>query len=138
MITREWLILIAGILHLWLILSMAFVPDKLKWKEHITKLPLFMQRLFWVYGVFIAITVLGLGIITITQAGEIATGTPLARAITGFMGIFWFLRLVTQFTVMRIIPLPEGFHWKMAMHSLTAVFLYLTVVYAYIALSPAL
>src|SRR5882724_179190 len=86
---------IAGVLHLGLICANAIMPRTVNLRVHIAVLPPFIRQMFWVYYTFINLCLFSFGVITITQAGTLASGSDLARALCAFFAAFWTLRLMT-------------------------------------------
>jgi hypothetical protein len=124
-----WLLQIAGIMHLGLIGAGALMPRAVNLRSNIAVLPPFIRRLFWVYYSFIALCLVSFGIITITLAGTLASGTVLARAICVFMATFWALRLVAATFIFDVRPYLTNPWWKLGYHATNVVFIYLPVVY---------
>lgn len=60
--------------------------------EHIRTLPKFIRQLFWVYYAFLGLCLTSFGLGTFFLADELASGTPLARAVCGFLAVFWAAR----------------------------------------------
>lgn len=88
------------------------------------------RKLFWVYGVFIVLTITGLGALTLLHATAMAAGEPVARSIAAFTGIFWFARLVVQWAVFDARPFLTNGWLKFGYHVLTVAFTALVAVYA--------
>jgi hypothetical protein len=130
----NWLIG-GGILHLSILIASALVPQVLEWRTQLRKLPPLLRQLVWVHGGFVVLTIVGLGMLSLLNAKELASGTILARSVCGFISLFWGARLVLQwfcFTpgeYLRRLPLQLGYHL------LTVVFASLTAIYACAALS---
>ena len=98
------LLQIAGCAQLGLILAGALMPGAVDLRRHLRTLPEFIRRLFWTYYVFIGLSLLGFGLITLFCAKELASGTPLARALCLFLTVFWTLRLVVAAFVFDVRP----------------------------------
>ncbi|MBT3469555.1 MAG: hypothetical protein HN467_09555, partial [Opitutae bacterium] len=97
MTTNETLILIGGGLHFMTLIASAMVPKTLDWKGELGKMIPFLRTLFWVYGVFIVLTILAFGVMTFVNYKALAVGESLeARSICAFISIFWGARLVVQ------------------------------------------
>jgi hypothetical protein len=128
-------LLIGGILHFGILIASALVPRVLDWRGELRKLPPLFAQLVWVHGAFIVLTIIGLGVISVTNAAELGSGTWLARSVCGFVALFWGTRLAVQFfyfspkAYLTTLPLKIGYH------GLAAVFAYLSVVYAWGALT---
>lgn len=128
------LLLIGGLLHIATLGAALAVPTVLDWRTELSKLATMLRQLFWVYGAFIAFTILAFGVLTLCCATQLAEGTPLARAVCGLIATFWAARLGVQFFVFD--PKPYLTHWVLVVgyHGLTAIFLAQTLIYGYAAL----
>ena len=123
------LLQIAGILHLGLLCAGATMPRAVKLHEHLAKLPPFIRRLFLVYYSFIAMLLVGFGLITFFCADALAAGTPLARAMCGLLIVFWTVRLVAAAFVFDVRPYLTNWVLRMGYQATNLVFLYLLGVY---------
>ena len=130
----ELLLRAAGVLHFTILIASALVPRIFDWRRELALLSPFLRRLFWVYGGFIVLTIIGFGTITLLNASALAGGSALARMVCGFIAVFWLARLAVQFFVFD--PRPYLTHWilKAGYHGLTLVFLFLVAVYGWAAL----
>ena len=79
--TPEYLILIGGVLHFLTLIASVMVPKTLDWKGELAKLIPFLRTLFWVYGVFIVLTIIAFGVLSLLNFRELAGGETLARAL---------------------------------------------------------
>ncbi|MEO6845924.1 MAG: hypothetical protein ABI443_01305 [Chthoniobacterales bacterium] len=134
----ELLLLIAGALHFAILIASALVPHVLDWRRNLAGLHPFLRRLFWVYGVFIVLMIVGFGTLTLLNAGAMAEGQPVARSLCGFIAIFWLARLGVQIFVFDSRPFLTTAFLTIGYHLLTLVFLYLVIVYGWAALAPIL
>ena len=89
----ETLILIGGILHLATLLGSAQVPKEMNFKEELPKLSSLMRHWVLTAGGYIVLNILAFGIVSILLPSELASGDVLARAICGFIAVFWGIRL---------------------------------------------
>jgi hypothetical protein len=122
-------LLIAGVLHLAPLCAGLTVPRVLRWGSDLGKLDALTRQLIWVHGVFIAITVLSFGLITVTSGESMLQGTPLAVGTAAFIGLFWFLRLLIQLFYFDARPWLTNSFRTVGYQSLTFVFGYFSVVY---------
>lgn len=127
------LIFISGILHFGTLLASAAVPQALDWKHELRKLDGLLRQLIWVHGLFIVLTIIGFGAIALCFSAELAAGTPLARAVCGFIAIFWTARLLVQFFVFDARPFLKNPLLKLGYHGLTLVFIYQAAVMTWAA-----
>ena len=133
----ELLIFVGGILHFGILLASALVPKVLDWKASLEKLDGLFRQLVWVHGAFIVLVIIGFGLLSVVLAGDLASGSPLARGMCLFIALFWAARLVVQFFVFDAKPYLKTTLLKAGYHGLTVVFIYITVIYALAAFLPA-
>ena len=124
------LLQLAGALHLGLVWAGATVPGTVNLRGHLAALPSLVRRLFWVYFSFIGLTLLGFGLITFFFAQALADGSPLSRALCGFLAVFWTLRLIIAAFVFDVRPYLTTSFYRLGYHATTAVFTYLAAIYA--------
>jgi hypothetical protein len=124
----------SGVLHFGTLLASAAVPQVLDWKGELRKLDLLSRQLIWVHGLFIVLTIIGFGMLTICYSGDLASRTPLARAVCGFIALFWTARLLVQFFVFDARPFLKSTLLKIGYHGLTLVFIYQAVVLGWTAI----
>jgi hypothetical protein len=136
MINLERLIFFGGILHFGILLASAMVPRVLDWKRTLGKLDRLSQQVVWVHGAFIVLVIIGLGLLSVLFPGELAAGTPLARGVCLFIGLFWGARLILQLFVMDAKMYLTRAFLRVGYHGLTAVFAYHAVVYSLAAIQP--
>jgi hypothetical protein len=128
-----WLTL-AGCAHFGILIASVLTPKVLQWRSNLLVLTPFLRQLFWVYGAFIFLTILGFGVITCAQAPALASGTPLARAVCGLIGTFWLARLMVQFFLFRPGSLLSNLLLKLGYHLLTVAFVAIVIIYGAAAL----
>jgi hypothetical protein len=129
------LLRIAGLLHFGILIASALVPRVLDWKTNLATLNGFLRRLFWVYGVFVVLMIIGLGTLTLINARAMAAGDPVARTLAGFTAIFWLARLAVQFFVFDARAYLTNWFLKTGYHCLTLVFTYFVLIYTWAALA---
>lgn len=82
------------------------------------------------------LSIAAFGAMSVVLPGELASGDPLARALCGYVGVFWGVRLALQ----AVLDVKEhlGTWWlKAGYHALTVAFLYFSAVFAWAALGTA-
>jgi hypothetical protein len=127
----------AGVLHFAILTASALVPIVLDWRKHLAPLPPFLRELVWVYGAFVVLTIIGFGAVTLGCSGQLAAGSPLARAVCGFIAVFWTARLGVQLLLFDVRPVIAGRRALLAgYHTLTFVFLYFSLTYGLAAVAP--
>ena len=129
------LIAIAGAGQLSVLVASALVPIRLKWRDQFQVLPRLHRQMYWVYGGYTVLSIIALGLICLTNAHELASGTRLARSMCAYMAIFWAIRLSLQ-AVLDVKQYLTAW-WLIAGECvLTVFFLYFTVVFTLAAILP--
>lgn len=136
LLTLENLLLLAGLGHFAILSASALVPRVLDWKTALKPLPPFLRTLFWVYGIFIVLTIIGLGALTLLNAAAMAAGDPVARSLAAFIAVFWGARLLVQLFIFDARPFLTTAWLKLGYHALTLGFVALVSVYAFVAFKP--
>ena len=86
----------AGTVHVGIIAANIPLPGKLKVRERLTGVPIFLRQIFYVHWVYILI-VLGLfASLCFGFAHELSGATALGKFLSGFIAAFWLLRIVLQ------------------------------------------
>ena len=134
--TKLLLLQLAGLAHFGILIASAMVPRVLNWHGALATLPRMLRQLFWVYGVFIVMVIIGFGTLTLAFAPTLASGSPLARGFCAFVAIFWTARLAVQFFVFDLRPYLTKAWLRWGSHALTLVFVYVSVIYGAAALWP--
>jgi hypothetical protein len=124
---------IAGFLHLGLICAGALMPGVVGMRTHLTNLPSFIRRLFWVYYSFIGLCLVSFGTISVILAPTLAAGGTFAKAFCLFLAAFWTLRLIAATFVFDMRPYLTNNYRRLGYHAINIVFVYLPIVYAWTA-----
>ena len=101
------------------------------WREADRMSP-FGRTLFRVYYSFIGLCLVSFGTGSWFLAGELTSGTILARAVCGFLAAFWIVRLVAA-CVLDVRPYLANGWRKLGYHTTNVVFSLLPVLYGWIA-----
>ncbi|MGE5326180.1 MAG: hypothetical protein ACM3NO_04020 [Deltaproteobacteria bacterium] len=91
------LIWIAGVVHVMLLLANAVVPQKLDYRRNLERVSPIIRQVFVLHTIFILLTVTAFAALCFFYAPALAAGTGVARAISGFIALYWLLRLTLQF-----------------------------------------
>jgi len=134
--TLKILLLIAGLLHFTILIASALVPRVLDWRGNLATLHPFLRRLFWVYGAFIVLVIIGFGTLTLLDAGPMAAGDPVARSLAAFIATFWLARLAVQLFVFDSRPFLTNWFIRAGYHGLTLTFTYFAAIYGWAAFIP--
>ena len=132
------LVLLGSAIHFSILFASALTPRVLDWRSALAPLPKLLRQLFWVYGAFIVLVIIGFGLLTATFAAEIAAGEPLGRALAAFIAVFWAARLGVQAFVFDARPFLTRPLYRVGYHLLTLAFVILVLIFGKAALTPAL
>jgi hypothetical protein len=130
------LLQLAGLLQFLILIASALVPRVLDWRKNLAGLDPFLRKLFWIYGIFIVLVIIGFATITLRHVDAMAVGEPLARSLCAFIAIFWALRLVVQIAVFDAPPFLTMWFHKLGYHGLTLIFACLLTIYSWAAMFP--
>jgi hypothetical protein len=123
------LLKVGGVMHLGLMAAGLLMPQVVGLRTHLTPLPAFIRRLFWVYYSFIALCLVSFSILTFAFADTLASGSALARAICAFLAVFWTMRLVVATFVFDLRPYLTSTSRRIGYHATNVAFAYLPIVY---------
>lgn len=123
----------AGAVQLCILIASALVPLRLDWRHSLNGLPKLHRQLYWVYGGYVALSIVSLGLISLVNPTELASGTMLARSICTYIAVFWGIRLSLQ-TVLEAKPFLTTWWLTAGYHTLSVLFLLLTLLFAWAAL----
>jgi len=124
----------AGALQLGILSAAALVPYKLRMREQLRPLAPLMRQLVWVYAGFVVLMITSLGLVSLALADVLGGGGPLARALTGFIALFWGVRLALQFFVFDVKSNLTNRLYTLGYHALTVTFAYLTATFAWVTI----
>jgi hypothetical protein len=120
--------------YLGLLAAGLLMPSVVGLRQHVCALPTFIRQLFWVYYAFIGLSLGCFGLGTFFLADQLASGTPLARGVCGFLAVFWCARLVVGTFVFDLRPYLTNRWRRMGLAAANIVFTCLPVVYGWVAL----
>jgi hypothetical protein len=123
---------LAGAAQLSILIASSLVPFKLNFRHDLAVLPTLHRQLYWTYGGYVVMGIIVLGVISLTCADELAAGSRLARAVCIYGALFWGIRLSLQ-AVLVVKPHLTAWWLTVGYHTLTVLFLFIAVVYAYTA-----
>src|SRR5919108_5282810 len=124
MLDLKSLIAIGGLLHLGLLAISIIVPRVFDWRDELSKVSPFLRRHVWVYAGFIALILVGFGVISLRHAEVLASGHPLARSLCGFIAFFWLIRVGVYLFIFDPEGLIRHAVLKVGYHGLSVVFVY--------------
>jgi hypothetical protein len=120
--TALWL---AGIGHFCVLIASFQVPARLGWKEDLQELTSFNRKLMWVHGGFAVLTIIAFGTLTLVLHAEMLRGDRAALGLALFIGIYWALRIVVDFTYYDHSDWPRGRGFVLGHILLTSLFAFL-------------
>ena len=129
------IIQVGGGAQLAVLLASALVPRTLEWRKELQPLPRIVRQLFWVYGGYVVLAIVGQGLLCLCLSRELASGTPLARAVCGYMALFWTIRLALA-TVLDARPYLTSWPFRVGYHLLTVAFTIFVAVFAWATFHP--
>jgi hypothetical protein len=128
---------LAALTYPGLLLAGLLMPRVVGLRRHLQVLPEFIRRLFWVYYAFIGLSLLAFGLGTFVLADQLAAGTPLARAVCGFLALFWSVRWVASAFVFDLRPYLTDRWRRVGLAAANLVFTLLPLLYGWLALKGA-
>lgn len=133
---NQWISLalwLAGVGHFAVLVASFQVPYRLGWKEDLAKLTSFNRKLMWVHGAFAVYTIISFGALTLLLHDEMLQGQRTGVALAAFIGIYWLLRIVVDFTYYDHSDWPKGRAFAAGHVLLTSLFIFLSVTYLVVA-----
>ena len=117
-------------------MTLAFIhiafPKYFNWKVELKTLSLINREMMTIHTFFIAVVVFLMGLLCLTSATGLIE-TPLGKRISLGLGVFWGLRLITQFFGYSV-ELWKGKSFETTVHILFSLFwTYLTLIFMYAA-----
>ena len=126
---REWLGLalwLAAAGHFCVLIASFQVPQRLGWKDDLAKLTAFNRKLMWVHGGFAVYTIIAFGAMSLALHEEILRGDRAALILAVFIGLYWLLRVVVDFTYYSHRDWPPGRAFRVGHVLLTSLFVFLS------------
>jgi hypothetical protein len=123
-------IFLAGFGQLCVLVASALVPLRLDWKNTLRPLPVLVRQLFWIYGGYVVLSIISLGLICVANASELAAGSGLARSVCAFGMLFWGIRLSLQ-PFLSAKEFLTNWRLKVGYHLLSILFICFTLVFAW-------
>ena len=120
----------AGLGQLCVLMASSLVPIRLGWRETFAALPRLDRQLFWVYGGYVVMSIISLGLICIFNADELAAGSRLGRCFCAYATVFWGIRLSLQ-PFLAAKPFLTTWCLRCGYHLLTVLFSSFTIIFAW-------
>lgn len=124
---------LAGYLQIALCLGSLVIPKMLNWNRELNKVALIIKQIFWTYAAYILIFNLSFGLLSVFGAEELLANSFLSKSVSVFIFIYWLARVFIQFFYFDTKSAPQGFIYKLGEFGLTSLFIFLTLVYGWVA-----
>jgi hypothetical protein len=92
----ERLIWAAGFIHAGIIAANIPLPGRLQVRKNLASAPAFIRQIFYVHWLYIVIIVGLFATLCFRFDKELAGATSLGRFLSGFIALFWLLRIILQ------------------------------------------
>jgi hypothetical protein len=129
------LLILAGLGQLGLAIGSLALPRILGWGADTAKLRPLTRQVFWTYATYIWVTNICFGVVSTFAPDWLLDRSSLARAVAGYITAYWGVRVLVQFFYFDRSEAPPGAFYKMAEGVLVGLFIFLTAVYGYAAVS---
>lgn len=125
----EIAIQLAGLGQIALALSSLAIPRLLGWNEELAQLRPLTRSVFRTYSAYIFAINLWFGVMSVAAAGALVQPGLLPLLITGFITIYWGVRLAAQFGWYDRTVAGDRLLFRIAEIAYVTLFAYLTLVY---------
>ena len=122
-------IYLAGFAQIALVLGSLAIPRILNWNMELAKVRTLIKQMFWTYAAYILVIKLSFGLLSLLAYKELTNGSLLAKAICGFISIYWSSRVLIQFFYFDRKDFPSGMWNKLGEVTLIALLLLFSTVY---------
>ena len=127
------LVRLAGVAHLISLSAIIYAPIHLGWHEALGRVSKLLRQMGQVYHYYTTGTIVAMGLVSLFCAPDLTAGTPLARAVCGFIALFWIVRLGVQLYY-DFRPHLNRPWLTFGYHALSALFVAFGVLYGWLAL----
>lgn len=119
---------LAGVAQIGVLVASALVPSRLNWRLELALLSRLNRQMHWVYGGYIVLSIAAFALLSLFHAEELAARSGLARGLCIYIAVFWGIRVALQF-VFDVQEHLVTWWLKLGYHTLTLLFVALTVLY---------
>jgi len=95
-LTQVRLIWVAGAIQGGIVLVNGILPGRLRVREKMDHVPTFLRQIFYVHWIYIVLIVGLFSALCFGFAAELSGGSALGRFLSGFIAVFWLLRVALQ------------------------------------------
>jgi nitrate reductase gamma subunit len=92
-------LLLAGAVQIGIALSSLAIPRVLGWRAETARLSPLTRQVFWTYAGYILGTNICFGVFALVAPRLLTDRSTLASALTGYIAVYWLVRVILQFTV---------------------------------------
>ncbi len=117
---------LAGIGHFCVLIASIQVPGQLHWDTDLAKLLPFNRKLMWTYGGFTVYAIAAFGVMILVLHNEMLRGDRAALVLAFFIGAYWLLRIIVDFTYYSHEDWPKGKRFIIGHTLLTLLFGFLS------------
>jgi hypothetical protein len=132
-LTDIQLIQLAGLAHLISLSAIIYAPIHLGWHEALGRVSKLLRQMGQVYHYYTTGTIVAMGLVSLLCAPDLTSRTPLARAVCGYIALFWIVRLGVQIYYDFRPHVEERLWLKLGYHALSALFVAFGLLYGWLA-----
>jgi hypothetical protein len=126
----ESALILAGLAQLGIAASSLLIPRFLDWREETATLKPLTRQVFWTYSAYIFSINTAFGLLSLLAPHALLDGSTLARAVCGFIALYWTGRVTLQLVVYDRSVASERPLFRFAEIAYVSAFAYLALVYA--------
>lgn len=120
---------LAGVSQIIMALGSLVLPRLLNWKQGLSKSPILLRQMFWVYAAYIFATNIWLGLVSLLFPKTLLEGGSIAGAFLIYACLYWLSRVGLQFFYFDKSHVPKGFWYRIGEIALDTNFILLALVY---------
>jgi hypothetical protein len=102
----------AGVLHLFVASVNFFAIRKFGYRENLAKVSPIVREVFWVQNLYIVFVLIAFAALCLGFAPELAGQSTLGRFFSGFLAVFWGIRVVVQVFVYDTRVKRQNSQWN--------------------------
>jgi len=126
------LVRLAGIAHLVSLSAIVYAPIHLGWHQALGRVSKLLRQMGQVYHYYTAGTIVAMGLVSLACPRDLVSGSPLGRAVCGYIALFWIVRLAVQLYY-DFRPHVDRFWLRLSYHALSALFVAFGLLYGWLA-----
>jgi hypothetical protein len=107
------------------------VPKMLGWSKQLEAVKPLTRQIFWTYAGYISTTNTLMGLLCTFGAHWLIDGSGLAIAVASYIGLYWTVRVILQFTYYDTTDAPKNKVTALGEIYLVSLFAYLSVLFGY-------